>query len=215
VGRNAFAHESGIHQHGMIANQQTYEIMTPESVGRKRSELVLGKHSGRHGLTKRCEELGFHLTEDEIGALYQQFIALADKKKEVFDDDLRVLLVSMQDSSFEIYHLEQVRTCGTDPAMSLVKLRKGSQELVDTATGDGPVHAACTAVDRIVGTSGKLREFSIRAATPGQDALGEAHVVVEFEGQQFSGSGGSTDIIEAAVQAYINALNKYVALKPS
>jgi len=215
VGRNAFAHESGIHQHGMIANQKTYEIMTPESVGRPRSELVLGKHSGKAGLAKRCEELGYRLTEEEVKGLYQRFIELADRKKEVFEDDLRVLVVAMQDKSFEVYKLAHVRVSGTDPAMALVKLKKGKEDFVETATGDGPVDAACLAVERIMGVSGKLNDFSIRAATPGKDALGEAHVGVIFDGRLFTGTGASTDIIEAAVQAYVNAANKFAALKKS
>jgi 2-isopropylmalate synthase len=215
VGRNAFAHESGIHQHGMIANKATYEIMTPESVGRSRSELVLGKHSGRAGLAKRCEELGYHLDDKEISVLYERFIALADRKKEVFEDDLRVLVVAMQDKTFEVYRLEAVRTSSTDPAMAFVRLKKGEVEFMDTATGDGPVDAAIQAVDRVIGVSGVLKEFSIRAATPGKDALGEAHVVVAFDDSKktFTGTGASTDIIEAAVQAYVNAVNKRLAIQ--
>ncbi len=213
VGRNAFAHESGIHQHGMIANKATYEIMTPESVGRPRSELVLGKHSGRAGLAKRCEELGYHLSDEEISRLYQDFIVLADRKKEVFEDDLRVLIVAMQNESFEVYHLGQVRTAGGDPAMAFVKLRKGDTVFTDTATGDGPVDAAFQAVDRITGYKGNLKEFSIRAATGGTDALGEAHVTVGFGKRTFIGTGASTDIIEAAVKAYLSAVNKYAALQ--
>lgn len=211
VGRNAFAHESGIHQHGMIANKSTYEIMTPESVGRSRSELVLGKHSGRAGLAKRCEELGYHLTDEEISRLYGSFIALADRKKEVFGDDLRVLVVAMQDETFEVYRIEQVRTSGGDPAMAFVKMRKGDTTFTETATGDGPVDAAFQAVDRVTGYKGQLKEFSIRAATAGTDALGEAHVSVAFEKRTFIGTGASTDIIEAAVRAYLSAVNKYAA----
>ena len=215
VGRNAFAHESGIHQHGMIANRQTYEIMTPESVGRSRSELVLGKHSGRAGLASRSEELGYKLTDEQLKALYDKFIDLADKKKEVYDDDLRMLIVSMHNQSFEIYHLRDLRTSGNDPAMALVSLKKGDEVLTDTATGDGPVHAACNAIERIVGVSGRLERFDIRATTPGKDALGEAYVTVAFGEKTYKGNGASTDIIEAAVSAYLNALNKYIALSDS
>ncbi len=215
VGRNAFAHEAGIHQHGMIASRITYEIMTPESVGRTRSELVLGKHSGKAGLTKRCADLGYTLTDQELGRLYDKFIALADKKKEVFEDDLRVLIASLRDETFETYHFEHLRTSGGDPTMALIKLTKGDESFVETAVGDGPVHAACMAVDRITGVSGTLSEFRIRAATPGKDALGDAHLTVEFEDNSYSGIGASTDIIEAAVEAYLNALNKYLAIKAS
>ena len=212
VGRNAFAHEAGIHQHGVIASRITYEIMTPESVGRSRSELVLGKHSGKHGLAKRCEELGFKLSDDEVAQLYDKFIALADRKKEVFEDDLRVLIASMRDESFVTYSLDEVTTAGHNPAMALVKLRKGNEEVVETGVGDGPVDAACQALEKALGFSGKLEEFSIRAATPGKDALGEAHVTVQIQGHLFNGTGASTDIIEAAVRAYLNALNKYLAV---
>ena len=213
VGRNAFAHEAGIHQHGMIANKATYEIMTPESVGRGRSELVLGKHSGRHGLAKRCADMGFELSEQEITQLYTKFIELTDRKKEVFEDDLRVLIASMRDETFETYRLVQLRTSGSDPAMALVKLYHGNVEYVETATGDGPVDAACRAIERVTGIEGRLTEFSIRAATPGKEALGEAHVLVAFDGRSTTGTGGSTDIVEAAVQAYVNAINKYLALQ--
>lgn len=213
VGRNAFAHEAGIHQHGVLANAQTYEIMTPESVGRAKSELVLGKHSGRHGLKKRCEELGYELDSAELGVMYERFIALADKKKEVFDDDLRLLLVSLRDESFDVYQLKQVRTEGNNPAMALVVLGKGEEELRETAMGDGPVHAACMAIERLTGVTGRLDDFSIRAATPGKDAMGEAHVTVDFEGNLYYGNGASTDIIEASIHAYLNAVNKFLALK--
>jgi len=213
VGRNAFAHEAGIHQHGVIASRITYEIMTPESVGRSSNELVLGKHSGKHGLAKRCADLGFELTEQETTELYQRFSELADKKKEVFEDDLRVLLATMRDQSFEIYSLEQLRTSGSDPAMALVKLKRGQEEFFDTAIGDGPVDAACQAIERVVGVSGRLQEFNIRAASPGKDALGEAHVTVLLDGKSYYGTGASTDIIEAAVKAYLSAVNKYLALR--
>lgn len=214
VGRNAFSHESGIHQHGMIANRMTYEIMTPESVGRPCSELVLGKHSGRAGLAKRCEELGYMLSDEEVNRLYESFIVLADRKKEVFEDDLRVLIVALQDSTFEIYRLQQVNTSGGNPAMAFVKLNKGEVTFTETASGDGPVDAAFLAVERVCGVSGKLKDFSIRAATPGKEALGEARVVVQFCKRQYTGTGASTDIIEAAVQAYVNAINKYLAIQP-
>ncbi len=213
VGRNAFAHEAGIHQHGVIASRITYEIMTPESVGRTSNELVLGKHSGKHGLAKRCSDLGFVLTEEETTNLYQKFIALADKKKEVYEDDLRVLIASTRNESFEIYTLEQLRTAGGDPTLGFVKLKRGTEEFMETATGDGPVDAACQAIERITGVSGRLQEFSIRAATPGREALGEAHVTVDLDGKSYYGTGASTDIVEAAVHAYLGAINKHLALQ--
>lgn len=211
VGRNAFAHESGIHQHGVIANAITYEIMTPESVGRERSELVLGKHSGRAGLARRSAELGFQLSEADLDQLYERFIGLADKKKEVYTDDLRMLIVDMYSEGFEIYHLEQLRTSGVDPTVALVKLKRGDEVYVETSTGDGPVHAACVAIEKVVGHTGRLEQFDIRAATPGKDALGEAHVTVRFDDRVYRGNGVSTDIVEAAIHAYLNAVNKHVA----
>lgn len=213
VGRNAFAHEAGIHQHGVIASRITYEIMTPESVGRKSNELVLGKHSGKHGLAKRCADMGFQLSDTEIQQLYDRFIALADKKKEVFEDDLRVLVASIRNESFETYAMEDLRIVGGNPAIAFVKLRKGKMEYAETATGDGPVDAACQAIERIIGLSGKLEEFSIRAASPGKEALGEAHVTVALNGNSYYGTGASTDIVEAAVHAYLNAINKHLALQ--
>jgi 2-isopropylmalate synthase len=215
VGRNAFAHESGIHQHGMIANALTYEIMTPESVGRSRSELVLGKHSGRAGLANRSKELGYDLSPEELGQLYDRFIALADKKKEVYDDDLRMLIVSLRNETFEVYHLKQVRTSGFDPTIALVQLGHGDEVLMETATGDGPIDAAFKAIERITGIPSRLESFNIRATTPGKDALGEGYVSVRFGGKAYNGNGASTDIIEAAVFAYVNALNKYLALRES
>lgn len=211
VGRNAFAHESGIHQHGMIANARTYEIMTPDSVGRNRSDLVLGKHSGRAGLAQRSKELGFDLTEEQVDQLYDRFIVLADRKKEVYSDDLRMLIVDLHNEKFQTYNLEQLRTFGENPTVALVKLRCGEKTLTETATGDGPVDASCVAIEKIVGYTGKLEQFEIRATTPGKDALGEAHVTVSFDGRNYRGSGASTDIIESAIHAYLNAVNKHVA----
>jgi 2-isopropylmalate synthase len=213
VGRNAFAHESGIHQHGVIANAKTYEIMTPESVGHSRTALVLGKHSGRAGLAKRGAELGYELSEEQLQKLYDRFLDLADKKKEVYDDDLLMLILSLYHERLEVYHLEQVRTSGHDPYTALIKLRKGEEHFIDTAIGDGPVDAACKAIERITGVLGQLEQFDIRATTPGKDALGEASVSVNFDGRSFNGSGASTDIVESAVRAYLNAVNKYIAFR--
>lgn len=215
VGRNAFAHESGIHQHGMLAHAKTYEIMTPASVGHKRTDLVLGKHSGRAGLAQRSAELGFELTEDEIGRLYERFIVLADKKKEVYSDDLRMLIVSMYSKAFNVYQLEKLRTFGEDPTVAMVKLKHGDEVITETAMGDGPVDAACVAIEKIIGLTGKLEQFNLRAATPGKDAFGEAHVTVRVDDKVYRGNGASTDIVEAAIHAYLNAMNKHIAFLQS
>ncbi|MBI1320070.1 MAG: 2-isopropylmalate synthase [Candidatus Hydrogenedens sp.] len=216
VGRNAFAHESGIHQHGMLANSQTYEIMTPESVGRSRSELVLGKHSGRAGLASRAKTLGYELDAEELSQLYDKFIDLADKKKEVFDDDLRMLIVALRNEEFEVCHLEMVRTYGGNPSMALVRIRRGDEPVIEAmATGDGPVDAVCRAIEKGINVEGRLEQFDIRATTPGKEALGEAYVTVQIQGKNYKGNGADTDIVVAAAQAYLNALNKYIALKAS
>jgi 2-isopropylmalate synthase len=213
VGRNAFAHESGIHQHGMIASTTTYEIMTPESVGRAKSELVLGKHSGRAGLAKRCEELGYTLGADEVSELYARFIKLADQKKEIFDDDLRLLMLGVRDETFQTWTLDKLEYSTKDGAQATVSLKHGAQQKTESSAGDGPVHAACQAIEKIVGVPGKLETFQMKAASAGKDALGEAHLIVQFDGRPFTGTGVSTDIVEAAVLAYLNAMNKYLALK--
>lgn len=213
VGRNAFVHEAGIHQHGVIANSKTYEIITPEMVGNVRSKLVLGKHSGRAGLANKCEELGYSLNDEELDKLYEKFMALAERKKEIYDEDILLLIVSLQREEIEGYRLEEVRTAGHDPYTALVKLRKGEETFMDTAIGDGPVDAACKAIERITGVLGQLEQFDIRATTPGKDAMGEATIVVKFNGKSITGTGSSTDIVEAAVRAYLSAVNKYIAIK--
>ena len=217
VGRNAFAHESGIHQHGVIANAATYEIMTPETVGRTHNELVLGKHSGRAGLGKRARELGFELTDEDLSRLYDKFIDLTDKKKEVFDEDLMMLIISLKDESFaaDRYHLDLVRTSGGDPALAIVRMTHGGKTTQRTASGDGPVDAAFRAVEKIVGMEGRVETFDIRATTPGREALGEAYVTVSIDGKTYKGKGVSTDIVVAAVQAYVDAANMYQALRSS
>ena len=151
------------------------------------------------------------MTEEEIDQLYDLFIDLADKKKEVYTDDLRMLIVGMYDKGLETYYLEQLRASGVDPTVALVKLRHGDQVDTETATGDGPVDAACKAIEKIAGLTGRLEQFEIRATTPGKDALGEAYVMVRFDDRLYRGNGVSTDIVEAAIHAYLNALNKHVA----
>ncbi|MBP8129340.1 MAG: 2-isopropylmalate synthase [Candidatus Hydrogenedentes bacterium] len=213
VGRNAFAHESGIHQHGVIANARTYEIMTPATVGLHQSQLVLGKHSGRAGLAKRCEELGYALNANDLQKLYEKFIALTEKKKEIYDEDLVMLIVSTYDQAFQVFQLDQVRTSGGDPALAYVKMVKGNKPLAETATGDGSVDAAFRAVEKLMKVAGRLEQFEIRATTPGKDALGEAYVTVNFGGKDFRGKGVDTDIVVAAVKAYADAANMYLARK--
>jgi 2-isopropylmalate synthase len=214
VGRNAFAHESGIHQDGVLKDARTYEIMTPESVGLSKAHLVLGKHSGRHAFTKRLQELGFELTKDQIAGAFAQFKDLCDKKKEVFDDDLAALVEQeLQAVVPEIWVLEYLATSSGTRSIptATVVLRHGEETRQDSATGDGPVDAAYHAVDRIAGVSGTLISYQIRAVTSGKDALGEASLKVQFGGREFSARAASTDIVESSVRAYLSAINRMLS----
>lgn len=211
VGANAFAHEAGIHQDGVIKNPLTYEIMTPQSVGIPESVLILGKHSGRHALGKRLEELGYKLSKEELERLYRAFIQLADKKKEVYDTDLMALVQDQEAEPFSVYTLENLQVLSGRhliPTAS-VCLRKGKEEKIESSsTGDGPVDAVCKAIDRITGMSAKLTEYSINAMTKGKDALGEVFVRIEVNDKTFTGRATSTDVIEASAKAYLNAINQ-------
>jgi len=211
VGSNAFAHEAGIHQDGMLKNRLTYEIITPQSIGVPASKLVLGKHSGRHAFRDRLSELGYVLSEDELQKAYERFIELADKKKEVSDRELEALirgeLGAMQDL-FELDYLHVSSGITTIPTAT-VRISKDGELREEAACGDGPVDAVYKAVDRIVELPVELKEYAIKAVTGGPDALGEVSIRVQTaEGRIFSGRGLSTDIIEASARAYMHALNK-------
>jgi 2-isopropylmalate synthase len=212
VGRNAFAHESGIHQHGMLSHRSTYEIMTPESVGVRQTNLVLGKHSGRHALAKRFEELGYPLDKTELDKAYKLFTKLSDQKKEIFDEDLLAIVRDGLTHIPEAFKLRALQaTAGTSMfATALVTLATDHGELTETALGDGPVNAVFAAVDKLTGLKGRLLDFRIHAVTGGADAVGEVFVQVEFDGVTHGGKGASTDIVEASVRAYLNASNKVV-----
>jgi 2-isopropylmalate synthase len=212
VGENAFAHEAGIHQDGVLKEKLTYEIMTPESIGRPSNELVLGKHSGRHAFRNRLEELGYQLSEEQLNEAFKRFKDLADKKKEIYDEDLQVIAGELSLSMPEAYTLEYLGIIGGTGIVptATVKIRRGDQVVQQSGCGDGPVEAAYRAIDTITGIPGRLKEYSIRAVTKGKDAIGEALVVVDFDGQLVSGKGSSTDVIEASAKAYLNAVNKVV-----
>ena len=214
VGKNAFAHESGVHQDGVIKEALTYEIMTPESVGVPQSSIVLGKHSGRAGLLARCEALGFKLTDEELKRVYDRFIDLADKKKDVTDEDLAALVEDVLDLVEEVYQLEYLQTTSGNKteATATMRLRYGDESILDSNVGDGPVDAAYKTIERITGVSGQLLEYSVTAVTIGKDAMGEALVKVKFEDDVVAGHGLSTDVIEASAKAYLNALNKWLTI---
>jgi len=210
VGANAFAHEAGIHQDGVLKSAITYEIMTPQSVGIKHSTLVLGKHSGRHALKQRYAELGYTLTAEELEWVYKEFCAVADQKKEVYDEELVAFLEDRAHSREEHYDLQDlhVSTGTARRATATVELLRGDKTFVDSATGDGPVDAAYRAIERITGMIGTLTEYTLKSVSLGHDAVGEAFVRVDFGGVLFNGRAVSTDVITCSVKAYLEALNR-------
>jgi 2-isopropylmalate synthase len=217
VGKNAFAHEAGIHQHGVLQNRITYEIMTPESVGVKTNSIVLGKHSGRHALSKKYEEMGYQLSRPELDKAYKLFTKLADQKKEIFEEDLLAILQDGFAQIPETYKLRAVQaTAGTAAlATALVTLgeAEGEGTATETASGDGPVAAVSAAIDKITGLEGRLIDYTVRSITGGTDAVGEVFVHVEFDGTSYTGKAASTDIVDASARAYLNAVNKALYAK--
>lgn len=211
VGANAFRHESGIHQDGILKERLTYEIIEPESVGFPGTALTLGKLSGRHALRKHLEELGYQLTEEELSRAFLAFKELADKKKEITDRDLEALVAEELRTVSETYHLERVQVSCGDPGIptATVSLRDPEgQELTEVALGTGPVDAVYKAVDKIINVPCHLIEFSVKSVTGGIDAIGEVLVRLESGGKIFTGRGASTDIIVSSAKAYVNALNR-------
>jgi len=216
IGTNAFRHEAGIHQDGILKNRSTYEIMNPEMIGVPASELVLGKHSGRHALKVRLETLGFQLNEEQLEKVFEKFKRLADRKKEITDTDLIFLAEEEQFKTHNpVYTLEYfhiISGSSTIPSAT-VRIKKGEDVYEDASRGDGPVDAIYKAIDRITGMTPILREYKITAVTSGQDAQGEVNVSLEIEGLKIPGKGVSTDIIEASAKAYLDAVNRYLIRK--
>jgi 2-isopropylmalate synthase len=212
VGRNAFAHEAGIHQDGVIKEKLTYEIMRPEDVGIKESKLVMGKHSGRHALKQKYQELGFDLSAAELEKAYTLIKKVADKKKEVFDEDLIVTVRDALRISPPVYKLKYIQSTGGNQivATATILLEKEGTTLQDSATGDGPVEAVLNAVNRITGVEGKLVEYTVRSVTGGADAVGEVFMKVDFGKASFIGKAASLDIVDATARAYIDAVNKMI-----
>lgn len=213
VGANAFAHESGIHQHGILSEKSTYEIMTPESIGLSKNRMVLGKLSGRHAFEERLKELGYTLSSEEVQVAFEKFKKLADKKKEVSDKDIEALVEEKVSGIPEIFELEsfQISSGNKVVATSTVSVKRNGNIITEAATGDGPVDAAFNAIERAVGFNLKLEDYSLRAVTEGKDALGEVTVRVSKDGRSFIGRGVSTDVIEASVRAYMNAINRTIS----
>ena len=212
VGENAFAHEAGIHQDGVLKEKLTYEIMRPQDIGRATNKLVMGKHSGRHALAARLQDLGFELDEGALGKAFKRFKDLADRKKEIFDDDLISIVkddMAQVPETYSLDYLHSISGTGIIPSAT-VRLKKEEQVFQDSGVGDGPVDAVLNAIDAITGMKGRLQDYQLRAVTSGKDALGEVSVKVDFDGTLVFGKGTSTDVIEASARAYINAVNRLV-----
>ena len=214
VGSNAFAHESGIHQDGLLKEKITYEIMTPESIGISQSTLVLGKHSGRHAFRERLKKLGYELSDEEINTLFKRFKDLADKKKEVFDEDLEALIAEEFLRIPEKYKLLNLNIISGTVAIptATVEMEVDGVKVKEAGFGDGPVDAAFKTIAKITGTKSKLRKFFVNAITGGTDAQGEVTVRLEENDLIATGQGSHTDIILASAKAYINALNRLAHL---
>jgi 2-isopropylmalate synthase len=210
VGKNAFAHEAGIHQDGVLKDASTYEIMTPETVGVPQRNLVLGKHSGRNALAHRYQELGYTLGREQLDKAYVLFTKLADKKKVIYDEDLIVIVRDGLRMVPEAYSLRHFQIVGGPNATTTVAitLERDGRRYSELALGDGPVDATVIAVDTITGYAGRVLDYTARAVTHGQEAVGEVFLHAEFEGKSFVGKAASTDLNLAGARAYINAVNK-------
>jgi len=212
VGKNAFAHEAGIHQDGVLKNTITYEIMTPQSVGAPSNHIVLGKHSGRHALAKRYEELGYPLSKPELERAYELFCRLADRKKRVYDEDLLAFIHEGFEHIPSMYTLKLFQSVASSEGRSTatVELEKDGRVFHDSATAEGPCDAAFRAIDRITGVPGTISDFSVHTVGPGTDGVAEVSIRALFQGREFSGRAASHNIVEAASRAYLQAANKGV-----
>ena len=211
VGENAFAHEAGIHQHGMLQHASTYEIMRPEDVGLSNSNLVLGKHSGRHAFRDRITELGFDIDEFETNRAFQEFKKLADKKKDVYDGDIESIIMNAGNTSSGPWTLKslEVQTHTDEPATATVNLiGEDGAEVSESALGDGPIAAAFQALEAATGVAMVLKNFELHSASIGEDAQGEVTVTVEIDKQSFRGRGASVDIVEAGCRACLEVMNR-------
>jgi len=216
VGANAFRHESGIHQDGVIKMPITYEIMDPKTVGIPASSLVLGKLSGRHAFKERLAELGYSLNEADLDRAFTAFKELADKKKGITDRDIESLIAEEKRTVSEVYHIDRIQvSCGDRgiPTAAVRLVGPDGKTLADASLGTGPVDAVYKAINRIVGVPNELTEFSVKSVTEGIDAIGEVLIRIESEGITYTGRGADTDIIVASAKAYMNALNRLLASK--
>lgn len=215
VGDNAFAHEAGIHQDGVLKYRQTYEIMTPNTVGRDDSKIVLGRHSGLHGYSKRLTDLGITLSENELKHTYERFLQIADRKKEVFDEDIFAIVGDELGRHLSTLTLEYFNIISGNTAVptATVRISDGETTYEEASTGDGPVDAVFRAIEKAIGIETTLEEYNVQAVTPGKQAVGEVSVIVRIEGRRFSGTGSSTDVLEASARAYVSALAHHTRLR--
>lgn len=215
VGENAFAHESGIHQHGVLENKETYEIMTPESIGKKENKIVFGKHSGKHAFINKLEELGYNFDEFRINELFNQMKDLCDKKKNIYESDIEVLIAKNLKLNQSGYKLKSfvINTGNITNSTSTIKLISEGNLLEEVSLGDGPIDASFKAIDKIIGVSFILKDYKINSLSKGKDALGEVSLILKRDNKKYRGIGMSTDIIEASILAYLDSVNKYMILK--
>ncbi|MBR0597881.1 2-isopropylmalate synthase [Sinanaerobacter chloroacetimidivorans] len=214
VGENAFSHESGIHQDGVLKHKQTYEIMTPESIGIVgNNNIVLGKHSGRHAFRNKIRELGYEISDEQLEQAFAKFKVVADKKKSVYDRDIEAILAKETLQVPKTYTLESfvINSGNSITSTAVLKVIKDGKAIEKVSRGDGPIDAAFKAIEKIVGMDLKLDDYQLQSVTEGMDALGDALVKISDEnGEIYGGRGLSTDVIEASIQAYINAVNKMI-----
>lgn len=210
IGANAFAHEAGIHQHGVLADKSTYEIMVPEEIGITKNNLVIGKHSGKHAIADKIRELGYTFDENQLASYYEKIIDLSDKKKFITDSDIEAI-VNNREMNEGVYKLEHfdVHTSMNSTSACVVKLRKGNEILEEVSLGQGPINAAYNAIDKITGgICEEMSSYNIHSVSDGNDALGEVTVKMRAKDKTVTGRGLSTDIIESSILAYVNGINK-------
>jgi 2-isopropylmalate synthase len=216
VGRNAFAHESGIHQHGVLSERTTYEIMDPTAVGQSGSQIVLGKHSGRHAFADTLQKMGISIQGDALNSAFARFKELADRKVQLTEADLEAIVAEELGTSIEsAFTLESLEVSGGTvgmPRASVVLSRTGTK-LEAESEGDGMIDAACNAIRAATGIDGRLTDFNVSSVTGGVDALGDVIIQLEYEGVKVSGRGVSTDVVEASARAYLSAVNKVLRVR--
>jgi 2-isopropylmalate synthase len=218
VGKNAFAHESGIHQDGMLKNRETYEIITPDDIGLDINDtLVLGKHSGRAAFRTKLEKLGFKLDEEALNSSFERFKVLADRKKNIYDDDLRAIVTNEMTKSTQVYELLslQVMNCSNGVASSTISIKKDNKEIIDASIGEGTIDAIFKTIDRVSGFNGRLMDYRVTSVSQGKDALANVTVKVVFNDNEpaIIGHGLNIDTVLASAKAYISALNSYLSMQ--